>query len=184
MFFGTKRRLKCIAKLDINGKIKIKQYKEVKYLECIFDCNLSSGGSSRLRFLQKTKYSKRLIKKITVQCIYPGFTLSMRAKQFPNQIQCAQNKCIWFCPSNRADIGKREVCTINWLPVDKRLSQHLWVIVFNYFNNKSPYMSDIFSLDKVTMHSIDLIYLFVWLIWGKKPSRILDQRFGIVFWLN
>ena len=67
ILFGTKRRLKEDAKLEIFRKeIKIKQHSEIKYLGCLFDSNLSGRGmaikvldkiNSRLRFLyRKQKY--------------------------------------------------------------------------------------------------------------------------------
>ena len=63
ILFGTKRRLKCDVKLEVKrGEIKIKQHKEVTYLGCIFDSNISGEGmavkvlnkvNSRLRFLYR-----------------------------------------------------------------------------------------------------------------------------------
>ena len=109
-----------------------------------------------------------------------SLTLTMRARHgfqisLSNKIQCAQNKCIRFCLSlsNRTHIDKIEICTINWLPVDKRLSQRLPISI-----TPPLLICQIYSLLKKSQstqgtRSIYLIYLFVRLIWRGNPSRIL-----------
>ena len=123
--------------------------------------------NSRFRFLYRKQNIlndslRRLLCNVLIQ---PHFDYACQVwfpnltKELSNKIQCAQNKYIRLCLSlsNRACIGKRQFCIINWLPVNKRLSQHLCITPFKYFNNTFP---------SYTVH----IYLFVKLIWCRKPS--------------
>ena len=129
ILFGTKRRLKCDAKIEISrGETKIKQHKEVNYLGCIFDSNLSGGGmavkvlkkvNSRLRFLYRKQnvLNAPLRRLLCNALIQPHFDYASQSwfpnlsKALSNKIQCAQNKCIRFCLNlgNRANLGKKRI---------------------------------------------------------------------------
>ena len=174
ILFGTKRRLKDDPKIEICRKeIKIKQHKEVKYLGCLFDSNLSGRGmaikvlnkiNSRLRFLYRKqnildKPMRRLLSNALIQ---PHFDYASQTwlpnltKALSSKVQCAQNKCIRFCLQlgNRTHLNSEEFKQMNWLPVNERMHQRICVLGYNFFNNKSPsYMADIFIPKKVVKHT-------------------------------
>ena len=61
ILFGTKRRLKCDVKIEVKrGDIKMNQHKEVTYLRCFFDSNLSGEGMA-IKVLNKVNSILRFI---------------------------------------------------------------------------------------------------------------------------
>ena len=69
-------------------------------------------------------------------------------KNLTKKMQIAQNKCIRFCLGldNRTHIGVNEFKKINWLPVENRYEQCVFVSAFKFCYGLGPaYMSDIFS---------------------------------------
>ena len=117
ILFGTKRKLKCNAKLEINRvEIKIKQHNEVKYFVCSFHCNLS-GGSTAVKVLNKINSTLRFFcrKQNNLNASLRSFLCNTLILPHIDYVYQA-----WF-----PNIGKREFCTINWLPVDKRF--HVYV---------------------------------------------------------
>ena len=141
--FGSQRKLKSLRGLDIRrGDIKIKQHSEVTYLGCMLESALSGGSmathalrkiNGRLKFLyRKQNYlSYSLRRPLCNALIQPHFDFACLAwypnlnKKLKGKLQCAQNKCIRFCPKlgNRAHIGVNEFKRINWLPTRERFEQ-------------------------------------------------------------
>ena len=167
IIFGTKRKLKNDPQLEISrGEVNIKQHKEVKYLGCLFDSNLSGASmaisvlnkaNSRLRFLYRKQnlLNAPLRRLLCNALIQPHFDYACTAwypnlsKALSNKLQCAQNKCIRFCLylDNRAHLDNNEFKEINWLPIKERVNQRICVGAFNFFNKTTPsYMADIFAL--------------------------------------
>ena len=127
--------------------------------------------NSRLRFLYRKHnvLNAPLRRLLCNALIQPHFDYASQSwfpnlsKALSNKIQCAQNKCIRFCLNlgNRAHLGKKEFNDINWLPINERVNQRICVTAYNFFNGTSPiYMSDIFTLKKVTKNTRNSLHRF------------------------
>ena len=74
---------------------------------------------------------------------YPNLNKKLKTK-----LQTSQNKFVRFCLQldNKAHAGITEFKKINWLPVNYRFRQSLFVNMFKFFDDKCPfYMKDVFD---------------------------------------
>ena len=165
ILFGSKYKIKKAEPLDIEyNNIKIKQYRKVTYLGCIFDDTLSGESmainvinkiNSRLKFLyrQDKILNKPLRRLLCNAMIQPFFDYACSAWYFnlnqniKRRLQSAQNKCIRFCLKlgNRTSIKAKDFETINWLNVHDRYIQMIVSSVFSFFEKCGPeYMGEIY----------------------------------------
>jgi len=165
ILFGSKSNLKKAGSLNIQyNNINIKQYSKVTYLGCILDETLSGDSmalhvinkvNSRLRFLyRQNKFLSTPLRRLLCNAmIQPFFDYACNA-WYPNlsiklkkRLQAAQNKCIRFCLKlgDRSSIKSTQFETINWLPIEERVSQYSVCNVFKFFAQQCPdYYDELF----------------------------------------
>ena len=166
ILFTTKNKNKRVGNLNIKyNNINIKQYSRVTYLGCILDETLSGESmalhvlnklNTRLKFLYRknellSKPMRRLLCNALIQSHFDyacsAWYINLN-KSFKTKLQVMQNKCIRFCLKlgKRTHIGAKEFNNLNWLPVEQRFHQCLYVNTFKYFNDICPlYLKDIFQ---------------------------------------
>ena len=135
-FFAPLNKCKKLRKLNISyGSLKIKQYSEVTYHDCILDKSLSGKSitlkivckiNTRLKFLyRKNKFLSSQLRTLLCNALiqrhfdyacsvwYPNLN-----KKFKTKLQTLQSKCVRFCLQldNNAHAGITESKQINWLP--------------------------------------------------------------------
>ena len=171
-------------KLNISyGSLKIKQYSEVIYLDCILNesllresmaLNLVSKINTRLKFLyRKNKFlSPQLRRLLCNVLIQPHFVYACSVwypkfnKKFRIKFQTLQNKCVRFCLQldNTAHVGIAELKKINWLPVDYRFRQCLAANALQFLDDRCPlFMKDVFYKSCVSQ------------TWTRNPNMKLSQ---------
>ena len=112
--------------------------------------------NSKLRFLYRKNgfLTTALKRSLCNALIQPHFDYACvtwthgLSSSIQNRLRTAQNKCIRFCLNlnSRAHIGNEHFSTINWLPVDLRVSQCVVAQAFKFCKNPGfNYMSEVFA---------------------------------------
>lgn len=164
IIYGTKQKLSRPMNIIIND-VNISAKDCVKYLgayldQCVSGVQMAEKVVKRvnqtLKFLyrkgQMLTFKDRLL--LCNAMIQPFFDYGCcfwyngLCNKYKNKLQTCQNKVVRFIFSkcNRSHVGAKELCSLKWLNVEKRVELRIACNMFKVFNGKAPnYLNQLFT---------------------------------------